>query len=265
MMFLKLFAKKEDKVIQHSFDLRAFSSLSTKLTECNVVLEVGSEFKASFVGKESMLPQIKQENGSLSFKQKTHLVQFSQNLEQVLTITVPKDHALNSLDLQTNEGNIEIVDLDGERMWLKSSQGRVRVRRSQASEALLETSDGNVTVRNSKLGDGKLTTYNGEIKVSGSTLADMHLSIANGNVSLTDSSIAGGDSQLKCGNLTIDHVHFDSDYFVKNIEGTNTVWSVNVKKAVFKTVNGQNVIENDPDPAGYILNMQTVDGDNVIQ
>lgn len=264
-MFLKLFSKKEDKIDYHDFDIKPFSSVSAKLTECSITIQTGSKFKASFFGKESMVPQVEQKNGCLIFKQKTHLVQFSQKDSQVLTLTLPQGSNLSSLDLQTNEGNIELVDIDSERIWLKTSSGRVRVRRSQASEAILESSDGHVTVRNSKLGDGKLSTYNGEIKASGSTLLNMHVAVANGNVSLTDDQISGGDSSLKCGNLTIDHVEFGSDYFVKNIEGTNTVWSANIKKARLHTVNGQNVIENDADPKGYILTMSTVDGDNVIQ
>ncbi|WP_297815674.1 DUF4097 family beta strand repeat-containing protein [uncultured Lactobacillus sp.] len=264
-MFFKLFAKKDDDVAYHTFDLKAFSSLSIKLMQCSVVVELGADFKATFLGKDSLVPHLMQKDRNAFFKQKNHIIQSFQNSEQVLTITLPSQQMLTSIDIQTNEGNIELVDIDSQRVFLKSSQGRVRVRRSQASEALLETSDGNVTVRNSKLGDGKLSTYNGEIKASGSTLSNMHLSVANGNVSLTDDRIAGGDINLKCGNLTIDHAHFDSDYTVKNIEGTNTVWSVNVKKAQLHTINGQNVIENDPDPSGYVLTMSTVDGDNVIQ
>jgi DUF4097 and DUF4098 domain-containing protein YvlB len=41
---------------------------------------------------------------------------------------------LDSLDIQTNSGDIEIVDTKAEKAYLKSTEGRVRVRRVAIAE-----------------------------------------------------------------------------------------------------------------------------------
>lgn len=266
MFFSKLFANKEPQDIVKALVTQDFSAVKIKVNDLDIQLVAGEKFDVVFHGKENMLPAARVINHNLYIKQRGRLVRFSSwDNEQFLVITIPSEFGLDSVDIQTNEGNIELTAIRADRLWLKSSEGRVRIKQTTSPEANLESNDGHVTVRSSRIADGKLATFDGEIKVSGSQLLNMNLNISDGDIILTDNTIEGGSSTLKYGSFTLDHAVLKSDYQVKNIEGTNTAWSVNLKKAQVRTVNGQNNINIDPNPDGYILNLSTVDGDNVVQ
>lgn len=264
MIFEKLFSKenKKDEIVRVKISDEEFNELKIKLSSGDVTVEQGERFAVNFIGKRHYLPIVQLENGRLQLKQRINLID---NGEAHLKVLVPADVTLDRLDVQTNSGDIEIVDTKVEKAYLKSTEGRVRVRRVAIAEALLESTDGNVTVRNSDLADGKLATYDGEIKVSGSTLSQISLNVTDGDMNLTDVTIDGGSANLKAGNFTLDHAVFKSDYDINNIEGNNTVWSANLKYARVRTANGLNNISFDPQPSGVILTMTTVDGDNVVE
>lgn len=264
MIFERLFSKenKKDEIVDVKLTDEEFSELKIKLNVGDVIVEQGEQFKVSFAGKRQYLPLVQLADSKLQLKQKINLIEKG---EAHLKVEIPTDVTLDSLDIQTNNGDIEIVDIKAEKAYLKSTEGRVRVRRVAIAESLLESTDGNVTVRNSDLADGKLATYDGEIKVSGSTLSRISLNVTDGDMNLTDLTIDEGDANLKAGNFTLDHAVFKSDYEVKNIEGNNTVWSANLKYARVRTANGLNNISFDPQPSGVVITMTTVDGDNVVE
>lgn len=264
MLFEKLFSKenKKDEIVNVKLTDKEFYKLKIKLGVGDVIIEQGENFSVSFIGKKTYLPLVQLSDGKLQLKQKINLLERG---EAELKVVIPQEVTLDSLDIQTNSGNIEIIDIKAEKAYLKSTAGRVRVRRVAIAESLLESTDGNVTVRNSDLADGKLATYDGEIKVSGSTLSRVVLNVTDGDMNLTDVTIDEGSANLKAGNFTLDHAVFKSDYEIKNIEGNNTVWSANLKYARVRTANGLNNISFDPQPSGVILTMTTVDGDNVVE
>ena len=264
MIFERLFSKenKKDEIVRAKISDKEFNELKIKISNGDVTVEQGEHFAVDFIGKRHYLPAVQLENGKLYLKQRINLIE---NGDAHLKIVVPADATLDRLDVQTNSGDIEVVDLKAEKAYLKSTEGRVRVRRVAIAESLLESTDGNVTVRNSDLADGKLATYDGEIKVSGSILSQISLNITDGDMNLTDVTIDGGSANLKAGNFTLDHAVFKSDYDINNIEGNNTVWSANLKYARVRTANGLNNISFDPQPSGVVLTMTTVDGDNVVE
>ncbi len=262
MFFEKLFSKgnKKDEIVDVKLTNKEFYKLKIKLGVGDVIIEQGENFSVSFIGKKPYLPLVQLSDGKVQLKQKINLLERG---EAELKVVIPQEVTLDSIDIQTNSGNIEIVDIKAEKAYLKSTAGRVR--RVAIAESLLESTDGNVTVRNSDLADGKLATYDGEIKVSGSILSRVVLNVTDGDMNLTDVTIDEGSANLKAGNFTLDHAVFKSDYEIKNIEGNNTVWSANLKYARVRTANGQNNISFDPQPSGVVLTMTTVDGDNVVE
>ena len=264
MIFEKLFSKenKKDEIVDVKLSDKKFNELRIKLSIGDVTVEQGEIFSVNFTGKRHYLPLIRLEDGKLRLKQKMNLIEKG---EAHLKVVIPAKATLDSLDIQTSSGDIEIVDIKTEKAYLKSTEGRVRVRRVAIAESLLESTDGNVTVRNSDLADGKLATYDGEIKVSGSILSRISLNVTDGDMNLTDVTIDEGSANLKAGNFTLDHAVFKSDYEIKNIEGNNTVWSANLKYTHVGTANGLNNILFDPQPSGVVLTMTTVDGDNVVE
>ena len=264
MIFEKLFSKenKKDEIVDVKLSDKKFNELRIKLSIGDVTVEQGENFSVNFTGKRHYLPLIRLEDGKLRKKKKMNLIEKG---EAHLKVVIPTKVTLDSLDIQTSSGDIEIVDIKTEKAYLKSTEGRVRVRRVAIAETLLESTDGNVTVRNSDLADGKLATYDGEIKVSGSILSRISLNVTDGDMNLTDVTIDEGNANLKAGNFTLDHAVFKSDYEIKNIEGNNTVWSANLKYAHVRTANGLNNISFDPQPSGVVLTMTTVDGDNVVE
>ena len=59
------------------------------------------------------------------------------NGEAHLKVLIPAEVTLDRLDVQTNSGDIEIVDTKVEKAYLKSTEGRVRVRRVAIAESLV--------------------------------------------------------------------------------------------------------------------------------
>lgn len=267
MIFEKLFSKenKRNEIVHTNLSHAKFNKLKIKFPIGNITVGESEEFAVTFCGKQKYLPTINLVDEKLIIKQKTKIGEIGDKSLPDLTITLPVDTPLDQIDIQTNSGNIELIDVKAEKAYLKSNEGRVRVRRVAIAETLLESTNGNITVRNSDLADGKLASYDGEIKVSGSTLSDIGLNITDGDMNLTDIKLEGGSANLKAGNFTLDHAHFKSDYQIKNIEGSNTVWNANIKYAHVRTANGQNNVSFDPNPAGVVVSMTTVDGDNVVE
>ena len=226
MIFEKLFSKenKKDEIVDVKLSDKKFNELRIKLSIGDVTVEQGENFSVNFTGKRHYLPLIRLEDGKLRLKQKMNLIEKG---EAHLKVVIPAKATLDSLDIQTSSGDIEIVDIKTEKAYLKSTEGRVRVRRVAIAESLLESTDG--------------------------------------DMNLTDVTIDEGSANLKAGNFTLDHAVFKSDYEIKNIEGNNTVWSANLKYAHVRTANGLNNISFDPQPSGVVLTMTTVDGDNVVE
>lgn len=263
MGLVDLFHKKNDSVTEHVLSESSFSKIQVKLKVADVELKVGSGFKATFIGPDCQVPTVQVNNDTLSVTQKHIFKAMNQIHMTRLEITVPENTVLEYAFLKSLFGNVDLTNITIKEFKSASCNGRIRLKRSNCHHANIINNEGKITIRSSQIDAGKLTTYSGLIKISSSKLTDLDLDLDDGNVFLSDTTLTNGQTKLKNGNFTLDHAVLQSNYKVINEEGTNTAWSVKVKAFKVKSGRNERLIEKEAD--GFILEMITNNGENVVE
>ena len=247
------------------FKLNPFSNIVGKFTKITILVETGTDYKLIFAGNENLLPTFKVEDDTLYIEQTHRFNKQGILADQILKIIVPASIQLQNCQLFNKLGNINLIDLKIKELQINCHAGLLKVCHAEIEKADLKLDRGNLEIHSSRINLGLLSTYDGELKVLCSTLNDVNLNVTEGNIIMTDNILQGGSSQLYSGNFALTNATLKSDYSVKNSDGNNTAWNVNVKKADLQSENGNNTMKAKLNPTGFILKMIARDGDNLVK
>lgn len=162
--------------IKTTISNQGFNQLKVSAAITDISIKYGDKYNVEYEGPKNLKPTVSRKNGNMTIKQSASGVHHI-NGDPAITITVPK-HLLKSLNLSTDDGDIDINNL-------KSPSGRIN------------TSDGDITISklNSKNGF-KINTDDGDIKVKGDSSSDTFTQNKNSANVLT-ASTQDGDIKIK--------------------------------------------------------------------
>lgn len=247
------------------FKLNSFSKIIGKFAKITLFIERGDEYQLVFAGNENLLPTFKVQDDTLYIRQTPHLNRQGVLENQVLKIIIPASCELQECELFNKLGDIDLHKLNIEKLHAMCQEGELKVYNSKIEKTELKTNCGDLIVHSCTINDGFLAVYEGELKVLCSNLNEIKLDVTEGNIIMTDNTLRGGSSSLYEGNFTLTNVILKSDYIVNNNEGNNTAWNINVKRADLESTNGTSSMKAKLNPAGFILRMVTLDGDNLVK
>lgn len=247
------------------FKLNSFSKIVGKFAKITLFIEKGNDYQLVFAGNENLLPTFKVQDDTLYIRQTPLLNKQGILANQVLKIIIPASCELQECELVNKLGNIDLNKLKIKKLHAMCQEGRLKVYSSRIEKTDLKTNCGDLIVHSCTINNGLLSTYEGEVKVLCSNLNETKLDVTDGNIIMTDNILRGGSSSIYEGNFILTNIILKSNYIVNNNEGNNTAWNVNVKKADLKSTNGTNSMKAKLNPAGFVLKMITLDGDNLIK
>ena len=164
--------RSDNKRNDFSQTLQSFSSIRIDTSVMEIILEEGSEFKAEgFYTKYWLEPTISVENNKLEIKQtkkKPSVTNGNQNCKVI--VTLPAGTNLNFIDINSNVGEIQIRDIDAEKIDIDLNVGEIGVRNSAFEKLDIDNNVGEVNVRSkNKLDDYdiSLATDVGQVNVNG--------------------------------------------------------------------------------------------------
>ncbi len=173
---------------------------------------------------------------------------FTKFEEIMITVEIPKDIS-EKLDVDTNNGTIQVSDLDFSKISLKSSNGRVELKNINTSEDLdIKTSNGSLTFENVKSSKSiNASTSNGKINLD-TVIAEneIELDTSNGIITIKDVVCMDFKAETSNGRIEADMLEADSiDIKTSNgkIDAT-IVGNQNQFTQEFKTSNGDKEIIN---------------------
>jgi Putative adhesin len=106
-----------------------------------------------------------------------------------------RDHR-GTLDLQTNDGRIELIDVQGPSVLAQSRDGSLALTRVSADRLEARTEDGRITADAIRLVDGALTTHDGRVRVGYTPDSEATVDVHTGDGRITipyDSTTGGQD------------------------------------------------------------------------
>lgn len=173
-------AKGED--FNYSYN-ENIESVKLDLSTSNLVIETGEEFQVDAKNVSSRFSS-KVKNGTLIVEE-TGKWFFNNRFHGKITITVPKDVLLRSLDINSGAGRIEITDIEANKFDLDQGAGSIVIKDSSFSKTSIDGGAGEIVVSSSTLNNLSLDAGVGRVKMEASILGKSDIECGVGEIDIT--------------------------------------------------------------------------------
>ena len=230
-----------------------FSRLDLTTSTIDVTVKPGDEYAVSYHVNEDFIPEITNNNGTLTVKTKkqTGFMFFnfwnSTDEDEYIIITVPENKS-RSLDIESSTADIVIQDLDFSGK-IETSTGDITLSNLKADAALeLQVSTGDIYIKNCKLDSLYTEASTGQVNISNSEIKGKYQAeTSTGDITLNSSTVDsvlfnGSTSDIKfqstvCKNINIETSTGDISLGLK---GNKDDYSIK-----FSTSTGDMIIDGD--------------------
>ncbi|MQN00942.1 MAG: hypothetical protein DUD27_00990 [Lachnospiraceae bacterium] len=212
--------------------INVFSTAQISLHNADVAFISGDDYSLTYVGKESILPTYKVENGVLTVKDPAT----GKKPSGVLKVTIPdsltelneinvaaytgdtcfgtkQKLAVNTISINSQDGDIVFgadKDLNVDTLTLNSKNGDIVFKSSDsmtADTATLYTENGDMTVSGADFNDSKMTSKSGDIIASNVSFKKSEVTSTNGDIRISTSddlssytfNLNGGNGDISIG------------------------------------------------------------------
>ncbi len=172
--------KGED--FSYSYD-ENIEKVKIDLSTSNLVIETGEKFQVDVKNVSSRFSS-KVKNGTLIVEESGRWF-FTSRVHGKIIITVPKDTLLNSLDIDSGAGRIEIVDIESSKFDLDQGAGSIIIRDSSFDKTSIDGGAGEIIVSSSTLNNLSLDAGVGRIKMEASILGNSDIECGVGEIDIT--------------------------------------------------------------------------------
>lgn len=194
---------KIDKSYHSTKQLNEFKHLTLNTNDYDVTVQTGTKFQLEIDGSKLSKPVISQDGDRLTISNKAFdpvNIGFG-HINPKLTITVPND-----TQLETIEGDLISSDLT--------------INTLQAQKVQLELNNGSINAHNLAINDsGELTIDNGGAEIKNSTLVNVNLKLQNGYTEFENNTLTSGMYESSNGSQEFETVTFKSVVNLKNRNG----------------------------------------------
>ncbi len=205
--FFKIGVSLGEKV-SDTIDVSEFSGIDIDVRVGDVVIEEGTKASVEYSYPEKLVPTVEVKNGKLYIKNEKKIkVNFANNINGKLTITVPKGTKLDHADdnnLTVNLGNMRISDLTFGNLSVEANMGNIRLEGVKAEAASLDADMGNIDVKDCTFSKVTADANMGNIEVKdtffldGKMEADMGNIEASGNYKRLSADCNMGNIKVEC-------------------------------------------------------------------
>ncbi len=235
-----------------------FNRVKVTAASADVKVRQGDHYGAYYYGKKHAVLKTTVKDGQLTVSQTTAVktkhfsVSWSDDSNDQIVITVPKDKQVRSLTIKGND-DVTLKDIRFARVHVN-------------------THGGDVTVNNSKVNGGTIDSASGDIRSANSQFTATKLNSASGDTDLYKVTVNGGQANLSSGDFTARKLTVNGHYLVNNQGGDNEVHALNDPGVILTSDDGDvSLGHQERDDGGTLerntgnpnlIRMITQDGDN---
>lgn len=181
--------------IKTTISNQGFNQLKVSAAITDISVKYGDKYNVEYEGPKNLKPTVSRKNGSLTIKQSASGIHRI-NGDPTITITVPK-HLLKSLNLSTDDGDIDINNLKSPSGKIDTSDGDITINKLNSKNGFkINTDDGDIHISTSNFSGYNLNVDDGDIKVKGDSSSDTFTQNKNSANVLT-ASTQDGDIKIK--------------------------------------------------------------------
>ncbi|MBB1085567.1 DUF4097 family beta strand repeat-containing protein [Limosilactobacillus fastidiosus] len=228
---------------------KQFSKINATASSADVVIKQGQHYTVSYYGKKTHPVHARVKDGVLKITQMPvtyskfnnfHIGNNSDN--ERFIITVPKGLTLSKIKGHVNNDLV--------------------INRVPVKEVTLNSNSGDINILNSAFNGGKIATASGNISIRRSSLFNTKLITQSGDIDLSQTSLIKGISTLSSGNFSGHRLTITGHYTVTNQSGDNTIIKSKIDGAKLTTTSGSNKLKRRVSDGGSLKQM--LDSPNVI-
>jgi hypothetical protein len=182
--------------------LEDFSEISIDGSVFDITIESGTEYRLTYDCDSKLVPTVSVEQGVLTIKQpKSHStgINFGVTVNHSkMTLTVPSDRVLNSIDVFSDVGDISISDLTASTASVSSNVGDITLTGCDFSQIDVMADVGDVTLGNCSFDSGSADSDVGDILLTGCAFRQMELTGDIGDIDVrSDTDLSGAKLSLE--------------------------------------------------------------------
>lgn len=171
----KIYLTKEEdddiNLLSEENSSNEFASIDATFEIANITIQTGEEYRISFDGNSKLKPNIDITDNVLTLTQNKIKNNFNllrpSKYKCNLTITIPKDKTLDDVNLNTNIGDINILDVCASNVTIKADIGDLDIENAQTGDTTIEANIGDIKLTDSQFENLDITADIGDIKVYG--------------------------------------------------------------------------------------------------
>lgn len=174
--FLKEKESESNSMNTDALTLEAFTGIKGDFSVIDLTISPGSSYKISYNGNKKFAPEYSVTDGVLNIKQqKVGIKSFGiKNNKCELTVTIPADTSLSSVELTSDVGDIDLNNLAIGQLNLSADVGDLELKKLSSDEIVIETNVGDVDVKDCTYETIKITSDVGDISIDGQEELDSY-------------------------------------------------------------------------------------------
>ncbi len=177
--------------VTYSEDINSFNRIKIDTDVMNINITEGQTFHLEYDCLENREPKFEVSGNTLDVKQESargwlrnHI-----NYKCSMTITIPSGTVLESTDITTDVGNININNTECKDFKTESDVGNIEIKSCIFEYSEIESDVGNIETSSSDLGITNIETDTGDIDITTCEFKDMQIYNDVGNVELYNNKI----------------------------------------------------------------------------
>lgn len=169
---------------QTSLELDAFHVVKVDANLMDVTVTVGDQFYLDSEYTDGLEPLYEVKNGTLTIRQRAYRSWGINNAECSLSLTIPAQETVDSVDVHTALGNINLEGISASECELLSNLGNCTLTKCSFAESDLTTNMGEIFIGDTSFGEAEMNNDMGEIALDGCTFGNLSITAAMGSVTV---------------------------------------------------------------------------------
>lgn len=137
-------------IVEMTYDDMNFNAVAVKLDVADIEIKTGDTYYINLLYPENSFPEVKCEGGRLVIDEKGGSywhIGFINPVKCKIIITVPEEAVLDTVDIDTDAGNISLENIVASVLRVKADAGNIKLKDVEAQNADIDADAGNIDIR----------------------------------------------------------------------------------------------------------------------
>ncbi len=180
-------------------------TIKVDIDYAGLTIAYGDDIHVEYTLPDNFIPEIELKNGTLSVIQKNSIRLGGSGWNDFsVTIVIPKETALDSLDLDIDAGEIKIADIPCEDVAIKCDAGNIELSNINSKDMDVNVDAGNIELTDCTADKMNIKADAGNIQLEDCTIDVFHADADAGNIEADNCTINSGEVRTDLGNISLD-------------------------------------------------------------